>query len=321
MNSALLLMSAVVLAGCSDEQPVALAIRSPVPAAPASAASTTARATDRFATAKGPLVVSPLEHASVLFGWDGKAIYVDPTLRSVGDAELPKADVVFVTDVHYDHLDETALSYVERPGTLVVAPPEVADKTRVDVVMRNGDARDVLGVTVTAVPMYNIEHGPAPGLLYSEKGRANGYVLDFAGTRVYLAGDTECTPEMKALERIDVAFVGIGRATSMTALEATACVGAFRPKVLFPYHDRNVDLSALEGALAGRVEVRARDYYPRAAKMREEAFEACEKGRWGRCRDRLDRGAYIDPPGEEDPRVERARQQVRESDKPFPQGW
>jgi L-ascorbate metabolism protein UlaG (beta-lactamase superfamily) len=245
MNRALLLGMALILAACSNEEHGSELIRSPVPSAPATAASTTDRATDRFATAKGSLVVSPLEHASVLFGWDGKAIYVDPTLRSIGDAELPKADVIFLTDIRFDHLDETAVSYLVRPGTIVVGSPAVAEKTRVDVVLRNGEMRDVLGIRATAIPAYSVQRGPAPGLLYNERGRANGYVLDFARTRVYLSGDTECTSEVKALDRIDVAFIGMGRPFNMTPREAVECVEAFRPTVLFPYHDWNVDLSTL----------------------------------------------------------------------------
>ena len=316
------LVAALVLSTISRERPVHETVTTPVPGAPGAAASTTARATDRFPTAMGDLVVSPLEHASILFGWNGKAIYVDPTLTAIGDERLPKADVVFVTDVHFDHLDPRALVYLARAGTIVVGPRAVAEKVHVDELMDNGDARVVLGIRATAVPMYNIARGPAPGLLYHERGRGNGYVLDFAGTRVYLSGDTECTPEMRALQRIDVAFVCMSLPTTMTPVEAADCVSAFRPKVLFPYHDRGSDLSPLERSLNGRgIDVRERPMYPRPEAERRQALAACAQGHFGLCRDVLDRGQALDPSGEMDPRVVHAREQIRAWYSPFPESW
>lgn len=260
----LICLALVAWSVLSRERPVSQRDTPPLPAAPGSAASTTPLATDRFPTAKGDLVVSPLEHASVLFGWDGRAVYVDPTSPAIADEKLPLADVIFVTEDRFDHLDAVALARLSRPGTMVVGPPAVAEKTRVDVVMQNGDTREVLGVVATAVPMYNVERGPGPGLRYHDKGRGNGYVLDFGGTRVYLSGDTECTPEMKALEKIDVAFVCMNLPYTMPPSEAAECIAAFKPKVVFPYHYRGSDLAELDRGLAGKegIEISKRAWYP-----------------------------------------------------------
>jgi len=325
MKRALLVLLCVALvawSACSRERPVAQLDTPPLPVAPGSAASTTPLATDRFPTAQGELVVSPLEHAAVLFGWAGHAIYVDPTSPAIADAALPLADVIFVTEARFDHLDAVAVARLTRPGTIVVGPPMVAEKTHVDVVMQNGDTRDVLGVVATAVPMYNLERGPGPGLLYHDKGRGNGYVLDFGGTRIYLSGDTECTPEMMALRHIDAAFVSVTAPTAMTPAEAVRCIEAFAPRVVFPYHDRRMDLSDLERALPGRgVELREREFYPRPEKWRVDAIDACAHGQLGICRDHLDMAKALDPAGENDPRVIHARAQVRAWQSPFPSWW
>jgi L-ascorbate metabolism protein UlaG (beta-lactamase superfamily) len=233
----------------------------PAAAASAGAASAGSRATDHFATPKGPLDVTPLNHASVLFEWAGKSIYVDPTMLALADASLPKADVVFVTDIHPDHLDAAALARIHKEGTVVVGPPAVAEATHVDVELKNGDTRDVTGIGVEAVPMYNLVRGPTPGNLYHDRGRGNGYVLDFAGVRIYLSGDTECTPEMRDLRRIDAAFVCMNLPYTMPPAEALQCVEAFRPKVLFPYHYRGSDLGPLRALSAQGVEVRTRNWY------------------------------------------------------------
>jgi len=262
----------LLAAGCSKAPaattatPSATAPASDTPPAPAAVSAsprTSSVPTDHFATAKGDLAVTPLQHASVLFEWHGQAIYVDPTTPALADAALPKADVVFITDIHPDHLDPPALERIRKSGMLVVGPQAVADKTHVDTVMKNGDTRQVGEVVATAVPMYNLKRGPDAGKLYHDKGRGDGYELDFGGTRVYLSGDTECTPEMKALEKIDVAFVCMNLPYTMPPSEAAECVVAFKPKVLFPYHYRGSDLAELDRGLADKgIEIRKRAWYP-----------------------------------------------------------
>jgi L-ascorbate metabolism protein UlaG (beta-lactamase superfamily) len=258
----------LVLAACSKEPPAPASAPSsstPAPAPSAAPAAASPRATDHFKTTKGELSVVPLEHASVLFELAGEEIYVDPTASAVADPSLPKADIVFITDVHPDHLDPAGLDKVRKAGTKVVGPQAVADKTPVDVVMHNGDTRQIGDVVATAVPMYNLRRGPSAGQLYHDKGRGNGYEIDFGGVRVYLSGDTECTPEMKSLEKIDVAFVCMNLPYTMPPAEAAECVSAFKPKILFPYHYRGQDLGVLDTALAGKgIEIRKREWYPAA---------------------------------------------------------
>ena len=132
--------------------------------------------------------------------------------------------------------------------------------------MRNGDTRQIGDVVATAVPMYNLTRGPSAGQLYHDKGRGNGYEIDFGGVRVYLSGDSECTPEMKALEKIDAAFVCMNLPYTMPPAEAAACIAAFKPKIVFPYHYRGSDLSVLDTSLAGKgIEIRKREWYPAKA--------------------------------------------------------
>lgn len=265
MRRALLLL---LLAGCSKAPPgpgAAPSSNPPLPSAAGAApsAAVSPRATDRFPTAHGELSVVPLEHASILFQWHGESIYVDPTASAVSDPALPRADVVFVTDIHPDHLDPAGLERVRKSTTRVVGPQAVADKTHVDVVMSGGDTRQIADVVATAVPMYNLKRGPAAGQVYHDKGRGDGYELAFDALHVYVSGDTECTPEMKALEKIDVAFVCMNLPYTMPPDEAAECVAAFKPSVLFPYHYRGSDLGVLDAKLAGTgVEIRKRDWYP-----------------------------------------------------------
>jgi L-ascorbate metabolism protein UlaG (beta-lactamase superfamily) len=127
--------------------------------------------------------------------------------------------------------------------------------------MRNGDVREELGFRIEAVPAYNVVHMRAPGQPYHAKGVGNGYIVTFGDTRVYIAGDTENTPEMKALKDIDVAFLPMNLPYTMTPEMVADAARAFRPRILYPYHYGDTDPQELVRLLAGEkdIEVRVRD--------------------------------------------------------------
>jgi L-ascorbate metabolism protein UlaG (beta-lactamase superfamily) len=275
--SGLALFALVAACGKSGESPAPSATLPPrSSAAPSAAGAASAaggpRDGDIIATAQGDLRIVPLHHATLMFAFAGKYFFVDPS-KDVTYDDLPKADVVFITDIHQDHLDPDGLAKVKKADTVVVAPPAVADKLKglttgpvagvAVTVMKNGDARTVAGVGVEAVPMYNRKRGPAAGQLYHDKGRGDGFVLTFGDKRIYLSGDTECVDEMKGLKNIDVAFVCMNLPYTMPPSEAAECVKAFKPKILYPYHFRNSNLDELLTALKDepKVEVRIRRWY------------------------------------------------------------
>jgi L-ascorbate metabolism protein UlaG (beta-lactamase superfamily) len=252
-----------LLIACGESKPPTPAEPPPAPPAepaPAPAPPPAPVATPATPDTIGDLTVMPLYHGTVALQAGGKTWVVDPWGKApLGDL---KADVVLVTDIHPDHLDPAALDQVRKEGTIVVAPKAVADQTKVDVVMANGDTKEIAGTKVTAVPMYNLQRGPEPGKLFHDRGRGNGYLLELGGKRVYIAGDTECTPEMKALKNIDVAFVPMNLPYTMPPDEAAACVKAFAPKILYPYHYTDADLSKVQEMVGPGTEVRLREWYP-----------------------------------------------------------
>jgi len=187
-------------------------------------------------------------------------------------------------------------------------------------VLHEGESRTLpLRLEVTAVPAYNLARGAGPGMRYHERGQSVGYVLDFAGARLYVSGDTECTPEMRAMPPVDVAFVSLNVPYAMTAAEATECVAAFRPKVAIAYAYRHALPSTLDRAALGPgIDVRRRELYPRAAKTRARAYDAYVHGMWGLADDLLDEAQRLDPEGESDWRVRWTRGWLREAEKPWP---
>ena len=175
----------------------------------------------------------------------GKIVYVDPW-SSAEYAGLPMADMIVVTHTHADHLDLPLVRKLVKPNsaTMIVSTQAGIDTLNcapmcgtVETV-QDTDHREIMGIDFTGVPMYNIVQGSGPGKPFHHKGVGSGYILGFGDTRVYFSGDTECTPEMKALKNISIAFIAMNPPRTQSAVEAAACVKNFKPKIVYPYHYR-----------------------------------------------------------------------------------
>ncbi|HEY9175809.1 MAG TPA: MBL fold metallo-hydrolase [Verrucomicrobiae bacterium] len=220
---------------------------------------------DRVATKDGDLIIHPINHATLALGWKQRVVFVDPLGGANRFAALPKPDLIVLTDIHGDHLHAETLKAVATDKTQLVAPPAVAERLAAELrprttILTNGETKSLLGITVEAVPMYNTTPERTQ---FHPKGRGNGYVLTFADKRVYLSGDTEDIPEMRALRNIDVAFLCMNLPYTMTPEQAASAVREFRPKRVYPYHSRGSDLEKFK-QLVGEdlgIEVRLRDWY------------------------------------------------------------
>lgn len=219
------------------------------------------RPVQQFATDDGVVKITPIRHASLMIEGGGKVIHVDPWSQGNYDG-LPPADLILITDIHGDHMDPKILPKVQKEGTAIMVPEAVSKTLATATVVRNGESQKFGKWTVEAVPMYNLSRGPSPGKLYHDKGRGNGYILTYGGKRFYISGDTEGTPEMRALKNIDVAFVCMNLPFTMTPEEAAKAVRDFKPKVVYPYHYRESDIASFQKDLAGTgIAVRLLNWY------------------------------------------------------------
>lgn len=215
--------------------------------------------TDGIETSAGELRMTFVGHGSLMLSFGGKTIHVDPDSRLADYAKLPKADLVLITHEHGDHCDAKALDLIMTEKTALVTNEGCAAGRKNRIVMHNGEARTVEGFHIRAVPAYNLVHMRSEGVPYHPKGVGNGYVVDFADKKVYVAGDTENIPEMKALEGIDVAFLPMNLPYTMTPEMVAAASRSFNPRILYPYHFGETDVSTLAGLLKGsNIEVRIR---------------------------------------------------------------
>jgi L-ascorbate metabolism protein UlaG (beta-lactamase superfamily) len=226
------------------------------------------------ADAQAQVQITPYVGAGIQIEYQGRVIHVDPW-RSNGRADYSAAkpgDLILITDTSSDHLDPPLIAQLRKPGAPVVLsdrPEEARDERSRELLMQvpdgtvmdNGERLTLAGVQIEAVPMYDI----IPGDPFHAKGEGNGYILTLGDTRVYVAGVTECVPEIQPIRDIDIMFVPMnlphGR---MTTLDAANCVRMIRPRVVYPYHYREMPIDEFVAALRGErdIEVRVHDWYP-----------------------------------------------------------
>jgi L-ascorbate metabolism protein UlaG (beta-lactamase superfamily) len=227
-------------------------------------------AADEIKTSKGPLKIQPLNHATLALTWNGKTIYADPFQGTKTFAGIATPDLIVITDIHGDHFDAVTLDVLDLSKTVIVAPPAVVDKMSDKLkakttALANGQTIDKLGISITAIPMYNL---PESTDSRHTKGRGNGYILKMGGKSVYISGDTAGIPEMRALKNIDIAFVCMNLPFTMDVAEAASAVIDFKPKIVYPYHYRGqnglsdtANFKKLVNEGNAGIEVRLRDWY------------------------------------------------------------
>ena len=202
-----------------------------------------AHAADAFMTANGQVTVHPIAHASFVMETPAGTIYVDPVGDAADYADMPSADLILITHEHGDHYNAETLAALIGENTQMIVNPAVfamlpADLQAISTSIGNGESASYGDVAVDAIPAYNTSPDK---LNFHPEGRDNGYVVTVDGLRVYISGDTEDIPEMRALENIDVAFVCMNLPFTMGKEAAASAVNEFAPAYVYPYHYRGRD--------------------------------------------------------------------------------
>jgi L-ascorbate metabolism protein UlaG (beta-lactamase superfamily) len=230
-------------------------------------ASAQRSAPDEIKTEKGALFIQPVQHGTVVFTWNNKTIYIDPYGGAKAFKGIAAPDMILITDIHGDHMSMETLQAIETAKAIMVVPKAVADQLPENykkqlVIVNNDEKISQLGMEIKAVPMYNLPETPESR---HPKGRGNGYILTIGGKNIYISGDTEDIPEMRALKNIDIAFVCMNGPT-MDINQAASAVLEFKPKIVYPFHHRGSDIAAFKKLVNdgnSAIEVRLRDWYPK----------------------------------------------------------
>ena len=213
---------------------------------------------DIIETGAGGLEITFIGHGTLMFTFGGRVIHVDPVGEYADYQTLPKADLILITHEHGDHLDAKVVELLQQPSTRVLLNQAGASQVPGGIVMKNGEMKTEDGLQIEAVPAYNLVHLRPGGEPFHPKGDGNGYIITFGGKRVYVAGDTENTPEMKALKNIDIAFLPMNLPYTMTPEMVGDAARAFKPKILYPYHYGSTDTGRLVDLLKDSPEIEVR---------------------------------------------------------------
>lgn len=235
-----LLLGCILITGCKDQQNKKQLQDSEIDLA------SEAPPTEENKSQTSDIIITPIEHATTVLEWNDITIYIDPVGEATAFEGQKQPDLILITDIHGDHFSLETLEALETSKAKIVVPQAVADKIpdgftpQLDV-LDNGATKERYGITIEAIPMYNLRE---EALKFHQKGRGNGYVLNMGGERLYFSGDTEDIPEMRALQNIDKAFVCMNLPYTMTPESAASAVLEFSPKQVYPYHYRgNPDVS------------------------------------------------------------------------------
>lgn len=225
---------------------------------------------DVIETTQGSISIQPIIHGTVVVEWRDITIYIDPYGGEERFEGLNKPDIVLITDIHGDHLNEKTLNGLDLTGAQLFVPKAVKDKLSPSIqtkasVIGNGEDINYLNINIAAVPMYNL---PNDETARHPKGRGNGYILTIGEERIYFSGDTEDIPEMRELKDIDVAFVCMNLPYTMDINQAASAVLDFKPTVVYPYHYRGSgglsDVDAFKKLVVSGnkdIEVRLKNWY------------------------------------------------------------
>ncbi|MCJ7692881.1 MAG: MBL fold metallo-hydrolase [Sedimentisphaerales bacterium] len=169
-----------------------------------------------------------LGHASFKIWTEESVVYIDPwKLKDVGD----KADVVLVSHGHFDHYSAQDVKKVAGEETRLISSADVIEQEKRGQVLGPGETIEVGEVKVTGVAAYNPKKQFHP-----KQNKWLGFVVEVESVKIYYAGDTDLTEEMKGLEGIDVALLPVGGTYTMDAKAAAEAAKHIKPKAAVPYH-------------------------------------------------------------------------------------
>lgn len=226
---------------------------------------------DTFETTNGKISIQPKLHSSMIIDYNGTTIAVDPYGGKEQFGEHLAPELILITDIHGDHLNQATLNALDTRGSIFIVPEAVAKKLPPEmaakaVVIKNGQGVHRYGIFIMAIPMYNM---PETADSRHPKGRGNGYILEIDDYRIYISGDTSAIEEMKMLRDIDIAFVCMNLPYTMDVNEAAAAVLSFAPKTVYPYHFRGnegfSDVEKFKKLVISKnkeINVLLRDWYP-----------------------------------------------------------
>lgn len=174
-----------------------------------------------------------IEHSGFMLKSGRNTLYIDPFKIS---NLMNKADVVFITHSHFDHFSENDLKIISGPDTQYVAPDETAAKlgsSRQVLAVKPEKNYSIAGINFKTVAAYNTN--PERLSFHPKSNGWVGYIIETANGKVYHAGDTDLTDEMKKV-KTDLALLPMGGKYVMNVDEAIKAANSINAVEIAPMH-------------------------------------------------------------------------------------
>ena len=170
-----------------------------------------------------------LGHASLLIKLGDKRIYVDPW-KIKDDSQ--KADIILVSHSHFDHYSEDDIKRISSSKTHIFSSDDVISKTSLKnkKTIKPFQSVKIDDIVITGFPSYNVNKEFHP-----KKNNWLGFIIEYKGVKIYIAGDTDFTEEMRKI-KADIVIIPIGGTYTMDENESAEFVNLVKPAVAIPIH-------------------------------------------------------------------------------------
>lgn len=173
-------------------------------------------------------------HSAIRIVADKKVIYVDPFGL---EKRYNDADYICITHAHYDHFSPEDIKRVKNNDSIILITEDIYQdvvklgfrENRI-VIVDPGQKYNIKGLLVETVPAYNLDKAFHP----KQNGWV-GYIFNIGFEKVYVAGDTDITPEALKVN-CDLAFLPVGGTYTMDYAEAAKLANVLKPAIVVPIH-------------------------------------------------------------------------------------
>jgi L-ascorbate metabolism protein UlaG (beta-lactamase superfamily) len=188
-------------------------------------------------------------HSAFLIEGKEFTALIDPYFPKV-KPELDELDYIFVTHGHDDHVGETIELASKFKATIITNPELVKYFASRNLKVHSMGIGGSYEFPFGKVKMINAVHSSSivdnGDIVYA--GQPCGFLIKSEDNKIYHAGDTGLTLDMKLLEEenIDVALLPIGGNYTMDIEDAVKAVNFIKPSLVIPMHYDTFPLIAVD---------------------------------------------------------------------------
>lgn len=167
-------------------------------------------------------------HSTIELRIKNNIIYIDPAVDPFSAERLPKADLILVSTVAFDHCSVETIRALSTDSTIILGPREVSSLLLNCGTIKAGELRDFGDFKIKALQAVAYNPQKIGGSLL-------GFGIFAENKTLFYPSDTKYLPSMADI-RPDIMLVAVGGTLTMGAKEAAIFVNNLIPKIAIPIH-------------------------------------------------------------------------------------